>query len=42
MAIPDYQTLMLPFLELVSDGKRYHFRNDIIESLAAKERTKNK
>lgn len=31
--IPDYQSLMLPLLKLVSDGSEYKFR-DIIEALA--------
>ena len=31
--IPDYQTLMLPLLKLVSDGKEHKYR-DIIENLA--------
>jgi restriction system protein len=31
--IPDYQTLMLPLLKLVSDGQAHQYRN-IIESLA--------
>ena len=31
--IPDYQTLMLPLLKLVSDGKEYKYR-DLIERLA--------
>jgi len=33
MAIPDYQTIMLPMLQQVSDGKEYRFR-DLIELLA--------
>ncbi len=33
--IPDYQTLMLPFLEAISDGKEYKL-NDIVEKLAFK------
>lgn len=33
MAIPDFQTIMLPLLELVSDGKEYRFR-DVIESIS--------
>lgn len=33
MAIPDYQTLMLPVLRLASDGKEHRFR-DAIDSLA--------
>lgn len=35
MAIPDFQTLMLPALDAVSDGKEHPFR-DLVESLAAK------
>lgn len=31
--IPDYQSLMLPLLKLVSDGKEYKYR-DLIENLA--------
>ena len=31
--IPDYQTLMLPLLKLVSDGQEHKYR-DIIETLA--------
>ncbi len=31
--IPDYQTLMLPLLKTVSDGKEYKFR-DVVEALA--------
>ncbi len=31
--IPDYQSLMLPLLKLVSDGKEHKYR-DLIESLA--------
>lgn len=31
--IPDYQTLMLPVLKAVADGKEYHL-NDIVEKLA--------
>ena len=33
MAIPDYQTLMLPVLRLASDGKEHRFR-DAIDTLA--------
>ena len=33
--IPDYQTLMLPLLKLVSDGQEHKYR-DIIENLAIK------
>ncbi len=33
MAIPDYQTLMLPVLRALGDGKERHIR-DVIESLA--------
>ncbi len=33
MAIPDYQTLMLPLLEKVSDGQKYRTR-DLIDSLS--------
>ncbi|MCK4816264.1 restriction endonuclease, partial [bacterium] len=33
MAIPDYQSLMLPFLESISDGSVHNSR-DIIETLA--------
>ncbi len=33
MAIPDYQSLMLPFLESISDRNVHNFR-DIIETLA--------
>lgn len=33
MAIPDYQTLMIPLLRLVTDGREYRLR-DVIESLA--------
>ncbi|MBU1689364.1 MAG: restriction endonuclease [Gammaproteobacteria bacterium] len=35
MAIPDYQTLMLPVLQLASDKEEHRFR-DSVESLAAK------
>ena len=31
--IPDYQSLMLPLLKLVSDGQEHKYR-DLIESLA--------
>lgn len=31
--IPDYQTLMLPLLKVVSDGKEYKF-SDVVEALA--------
>ncbi len=31
--IPDYQTLMLPLLKTVSDGKEYKF-SDVVEALA--------
>ncbi len=31
--IPDYQTLMLPLLKLVSDGQAHQYRN-LIENLA--------
>lgn len=31
--IPDYQTLMLPLLKVVSDGKEYKF-SDVVETLA--------
>src|SRR5437773_1348195 len=34
MAIPDYQTLMLPLLRLASDGREHRFR-DAVEQLAA-------
>ena len=34
MAIPDYQTLMLPLLRLASDGRDHRFR-DAVEQLAA-------
>lgn len=33
MNIPDYQTLMLPLLRLVSDGKDYHFR-EVVKSIS--------
>lgn len=33
MAIPDYQTIMLPLLKLSGDGKEYSLR-DSIEKLA--------
>lgn len=33
MSIPDYQTLMLPFLRIAGDGSEYRFR-DAIEKLA--------
>lgn len=33
--IPDYQTLMLPLLKLVSDGQEHKYR-DIIENLKKK------
>ena len=33
MSIPDYQTLMLPLLKLVADGKERKFR-DAVEDLA--------
>ncbi len=33
MAIPDYQSIMLPLLKKVSDGKTHKFR-DLVESLA--------
>ena len=32
--IPDYQTLMLPLLKLVSDGQEHKYR-ELIENLAA-------
>ena len=35
MAIPDYQSIMLPLLELVSDNKDWIFRN-VVEELAKK------
>ncbi len=35
MTIPDFQTLMKPFLEAIENGKTYHL-NEITESLAAK------
>lgn len=31
--IPDYQTLMLPFLKAVADGREYKV-NDVVETLA--------
>jgi restriction system protein len=34
MAIPDYQTVMLPLLKLAADSKEHRFR-DAIEELAA-------
>jgi restriction system protein len=34
MAIPDYQTVMLPLLDFVSDGKERHIR-EAVEALAA-------
>jgi restriction system protein len=34
MAIPDYQTIMLPVLQLASDGQEHRFR-DAVEQLAA-------
>lgn len=34
MAIPDYQTCMLPLLRLVSDGRDHRFR-DVVETLAS-------
>ncbi|HMO45660.1 MAG TPA: restriction endonuclease [Rubrivivax sp.] len=33
MAIPDYQTLMLPLLRLVADGEEFRFR-DVVDALA--------
>lgn len=33
MAIPDYQTLMLPFLRIAADGQEHRFR-DAVEALA--------
>lgn len=33
MAIPDYQTIMLPLLKLTADGEE-HFLHDVIEALA--------
>lgn len=33
MNIPDYQTLMLPVLQFISDGKEYRFR-DIVDGVA--------
>ena len=33
MPIPDFQTIMLPLLQLTSDGEE-HFFNDAIEQLA--------
>lgn len=33
MAIPDFQTLMLPLLKVVADGREYRLR-DVVESLA--------
>lgn len=35
MSIPDFQTLMLPFLEVVSDGKEFYLK-DIVEVLSEK------
>jgi restriction system protein len=35
MSIPDYQSIMLPLLQLVSDRQEYKFR-DIIETLSSK------
>jgi len=34
MAVPDYQSIMLPFLQFVSDGKEYALR-DIVEGLGS-------
>ncbi|HZT68566.1 MAG TPA: restriction endonuclease [Terriglobia bacterium] len=34
MALPDYQTLMLPLLRLTGDGQEHRFR-DVVEKLAA-------
>jgi len=31
--IPDYQTIMLPVLELVADGKEYQL-NDLVDALS--------
>ena len=33
MSIPDFQTIMLPLLSLVSDGNEYRFR-DVVEAMA--------
>jgi len=33
MAIPDFQTLMLPLLKVVADGREYSLR-DVVEVLA--------
>lgn len=33
MAIPDYQSIMLPLLELVSDKREWVFRN-VVEELS--------
>lgn len=33
MTVPDFQSIMLPLLTLVSDGKEYRFR-DVVEALA--------
>jgi len=30
MPIPDYQTLMLPFLKIISDGKEYQIQEVIM------------
>lgn len=35
MAVPDHQTIMLPFLQFVSDGKEYALR-DIVEGLGTR------
>ena len=35
MAIPDFQTLMLPLLKHIADGQEYFFR-DVVESIAEK------
>ncbi len=34
MAIPDFQTIMMPFLKLISNGSSYHLR-EVAEGLAA-------
>ncbi|NUQ82824.1 MAG: restriction endonuclease, partial [Bacteroidetes bacterium] len=35
MSVPDYQSLMLPLLQLLGDGKEYKFR-ELCDSLAVK------
>ncbi len=36
MAVPDYQTLMLPMLEAVADGRRHRIVPDVTDQLAVR------